>query len=177
MALGLLFLTTGSARAQVESGPKPGESPARFDAYVTTGENPDRSVDVLKETSGHPVVIVFVQKALWTRPVARYLKNLDTALENGVEGAEGASAVAVWLTDEPEASKAYQPRAQMSLMLSRTLFSVYEGSPLGPKGWALYDGVPLTAVVLRSGKVLKSVAFDPVDKPDPDEVVKALKSK
>jgi hypothetical protein len=177
VALGLVLLAASPATAQVESGPKPGEKPEPFKAYVTTGENPDRVAEPVDERKDKPTVFLFVQGGLWTRPVARFVKNLDNELEKGVDGAEGASAVAVWLTEEPEAAKAYQPRAQMSLTLTKTVLAVFEGPKTGPKGWSLYDAVPLTAVVVRGGKVVKSVTYDPMNEPDPKEVVDALRGK
>lgn len=171
-----LLLVPGRVTAQVESGPKPGAKAEPFRSYVTTGNNPNRSADVVAEAKGGPAVFLFVQSERWTRPVARFLKKLDTALEDGVPGAEVASAVAVWLTDDADAAKQYQPRAQTSLMLTKTVLSVFEGPRTGPEGWSLYDDTPLTAVVVKGGKVVKSVTMGVMDEPNVSPLVEALKS-
>jgi hypothetical protein len=173
--LGALSFAGGNATAQVESGPRPGEKPVPFKAYVTTGPSADKAVDLVGEHKDKPTVFLFVQNEHWNRPVARVIKTLDGELEKGIDGAEGASAVAVWLTDEVEASKSYQPRAQQSLMLARTTLSVFEGPRAGPEGWSLYDTVPLTAVVVRGGKVVKSFPFDVMDESPVAAIVKSLK--
>ena len=180
IALPMLVILLGNgprAVGQVESGPAPGSTPKPFSVFVVTGDQADQISDLVATRKELPTVFLFVPKEKWDRPVARFVKILDAELEKGVEGAEGAAVVAVWVTDDPAASKEYLPRAQQSLMFKKTPLTVFEDSKFGPEGWSLNDSAHLTAVVVRGGRVVKSFGFQSVNETDVPDVVKLLKAK
>ncbi len=83
--------------------------------------------------------------------------------------------VAVWLTDNPDKSKAYLPIAQRSIRLQKTPLAVFEGGKNGPDGWSINDMAGLTAVVVREGKVVFSKGYLSLNETDVPKVVEALK--
>ena len=161
---------------QIESGPKAGSKPGPFPVFMVTGDQSGKAVEVLTGRQDLPTLVLVLPREHWSRPVARFVKILDRELENGVEGAGGATAVAVWLSDDVADTKDYLPRAQQSLVLTKTALSVFEGSKFGPPSWSLNDAAHVTAVVVRGGRVVKSIAFESVDEADVKEVIKTLRA-
>jgi hypothetical protein len=168
---------SSQALAQVESGPPAGTAPKPFSVFVVTGDEADKTSDPVAKRKDLPTVYLFVPREKWDRPAARFIKTLDAELEKGIEGAEGAAAIAIWVTDEPAASKEYLPRAQQSLMLMKTPLTVFEGSKFGPEGWSLNDAAHLTAVVVRGGRVIKSIGFESLNETKVPDVIEFLKAK
>ncbi|MFO0908280.1 MAG: hypothetical protein U0794_07955 [Isosphaeraceae bacterium] len=152
-------LQAGTALGQVESGPEAGTAPKSFKTFVVVGERPENSVDFIAERAEKSTIYLFIPAGKWSRPVARFVKKLDEALEKGVEGEAEAVSIAVWVTPEPASSKEYLPRAQQSLMFNKTTLSVFEGNAFGPEGWSLNDSADVTAVVVKRGKVVKSLGL------------------
>jgi hypothetical protein len=85
-----------------------------FDA---TGEHRSKSLDYAAERKEKPTVYAFVRADRWDRPVARFLRELEKAVQK--EG-ENRAVVAVWLTDDVEKAKEYLPKAEQSLQLQAT---------------------------------------------------------
>ena len=162
------------ADAQVESGPLAGEVPKPFKASVAVGDKAETTVDCAAERAAKPTVYLFVPGERWTRPVARFLHTIDKALETG-EGAEGATAVAVWLTEDPAKFKENLPRVQQSLKFKKTTLAVYEPSKFGPEGWSINDAADVTAVIVSGGKVIKSLAIESAGETDAARVTEFLK--
>src|SRR5262245_17791364 len=144
LAIALIALP---AAAQVASGPEVGSTPPALPAFVVTGDLAEKAVDLAAERKGKPTVFCFVRADAGDRPMARFLKVLDKALTDGVDGAEGAEAVAVWLTDDVGKSKNYLPNAQQSLQFAKTPLAVFEGDRFGPVGWTVNGDARLTTVV------------------------------
>lgn len=174
IAVGLWVLP---ASGQIESGPKAGARPEPFSAFVATGDRADTTVDFVEDRKDRPTVFLFLPDAHWGRPAARFVRALDETLTKGVEGADGAAVVAVWLTDDVPKFKDHLPRVQESLKLSGTTLTVFEGSKFGPSGWSLNDAAPITAVVVREGHVVKSLVEESPGEADISAVVKALQTK
>jgi hypothetical protein len=160
---------------QIESGPKADSKPEPFPVFMVTGDLAGKTVEVLTGRQDLPTLVLVLPKEHWGRPVARFVKALDRELEKGVEGAGGAAAVAVWLSDDVANTKDYLPRAQQSLVLTKTALSVFEGSRFGPPSWSLNDAAHVTAVVTRGDRVVKSLAFESVDEDDVRDVIKTLR--
>jgi hypothetical protein len=171
-----LLAAPGPAPAQLRSGPAHGgPAPATLPAIVVHGEPAAGQADLAEARDGEPTVFLFVRADRLDRPMARLMRTLDRALADGVEGAPEAAAVAVWITDDPGASREYLPRFQQSLELEKTALSVFEGSLLGPEGWDINDAASLTAVVVKGGKVVLSTGYDSLGEADVRGVVRAIK--
>src|SRR4030095_11321021 len=83
------------ALAAPTSGPPVGQAPPSLKVYDATGPHKEMELDYVADAKGKPRVFVLIRA--FDRPVARFLKVLDTALHE--ENAE-TLVVAVWLTDD-----------------------------------------------------------------------------
>jgi hypothetical protein len=169
LSLMVLCGVTLAVRADVNSGPAAGEQLAALKVYAATGEHKEKELDYRAERKDKPTVYVFVNQ--WDRPAARFLKVLDGEIR---KDADDAAAVAVWLTDDADATKEYLPKAQQSLQLENTALALHAGKN-GPDGWGLNDLAHLTVVVARGGKASASIAFVSVNETDVPKVREALR--
>src|SRR4051794_29732423 len=92
-----LFLVSSTRAGDVESGPAKGEKVPAFKAHALTGDHKGKDVDFTAERKDAPTVYVFVQADKWDRPMFRYIKTLDEAVQKDFPK---AAVVAVWLTDK-----------------------------------------------------------------------------
>jgi hypothetical protein len=168
----VLFLASAVLAQDVDSGPKPGDKTPPLKVFDATGLRKGDEVDYPAERADKPTVYLFVQADKWDRPMARFLKRLDEAVQK--DGEDGY-VVAVWLTDDVTKTKAYLPVAQQSLQLQGTALTCYTGEGTGPKGWGINADAHLTAVVAGRGKVTKTFGFRSVNETDVPAVREALK--
>ena len=166
-----LAMVLGASSYAAEGEVKP------LKVFAVTGDHANKAVDYAAERKTGTTVVVFVSAEQWARPVARYLKVLDTELEKGVKGAEDAAVVAVWLTDDVGQSKDYLPKAQSSLSLTKSALTVFDGAKSGPEGWNVDIAAQLTAVVIRDGKEKGRFSYRSTNDQDVPEVLKALGEK
>lgn len=145
--------------------------------YAVTGEHAGKEIEYTAERKAEKTVVIFVNAEQWARPVARYLKVLDTKLNDGIAGAEKAAVVAVWLTGEPEKIKEYLPKAQQSLNFSKTALTVFEGQVAGPDGWNADIAAQLTVVVIEDGKEQQRFSYKSTNEADVPELIKSLEKK
>lgn len=171
MAIMILGLAV-SAQAEAISGPEQGSEVAPLPVFATTGAAADRELDYAERRGDKPTVYVFISQERWGRPAARFLRELDQKLR---EHAADAEVVVVWLSGDPEAAKAYLPKAQMSLRLTDTALTVFQGVVAGPEGWAINDQADLTAVVANNRKVAARFGFVSVNETVVPEVLAELK--
>jgi hypothetical protein len=168
----LLFAAVNVAQADVESGPKVGEKVAALKVHAVTGDNSGTEFDYAAERKEKPTIYIFVQADQFSRPIARYIKVLDGAV-NSV--GNDARIVAVWLTDDAEKSKEYLPKAQQSINLEATALTVSGGPKSGPEGWGINDRAFVTTVVAKDAKTAATFAYVSVNETDVRAVVAALK--
>ncbi len=170
-ACGLLVLTIASAaNAQVKSGPEADSRPEPLKVFVATGDDAGKDIDYQPQLKEKPSLVVFVQAASFTRPVARFLKALDDGL---AEKRNDVSMIVVWLTDDVDKGKNYLPRAQQSLQLRQTVWTVFPGDASGPEGWGINSDADATAVVIEGGKVVASHADRSVNETSAAAVLKS----
>lgn len=170
--LALLVLT--ASPGELPSGPNAGEATPALRVRVADGPGVGETLDLTAERGGRPTIYAFVQAAQLDRPLARLLRAIDTALADA--SGEEPRLVAVWLTDTPEASLEFLPRAQQSLKMARTTWTVFEGARQGPEGWSINDSVGVTLVVARDGKVVRSVGLDSWSDSDARPTLAALRA-
>jgi hypothetical protein len=167
-----LLLTASVVQAEPKSGPEVGTKVSPLKATVAVGDKKEET-DLAKDRKDQPTVYCFVRADKFDRPLARFIKTLDTKLadepaENGI--------VAVWLTEDADATKEYLPRAQQSIKLDRTTYAYFVGLA-GPDGWGINSDVHLTVVVVKAGKVEAVWPFLSVNETDVPAVLEALKKK
>lgn len=167
-----MALVPNLVQAQVASGPTAGTNVEPLKVAIAVGDNVGKEVDVAADRKGKPSVFVFVQADKWDRPVARFLRTLDQDL---AKDRTDVHVVAVWLTEDVMKSKDYLPKAQQSLKLTQTTWSVFPGNTGGPDGWGINTDAHLTAIVVQDGKVTASFGYRSVNETDVPAVIKELK--
>jgi len=164
----MLLVMAAVARADVESGPKPGEKTEEFEVYGIADE---KEVSPVADRKDKPTVYAFVQHSRFDRPMARFLKTLDG---DGKSANDAVQIQAIWLTDKADAAKENLPKVNMSLKFANTALSVFDGTA-GPNGWSLNSDAHLTVVVVEKGKVIASFAYQSVNETDVPKVIEAIK--
>ena len=172
------ILLLAFAVAEVESGPKAGEKVAALKVYATNGDHEGKDVDIAAERKKEPTIYLFVNSDKFSRPMARFLRELDGKIG---DASDKAAVIAVWVGGDADKNKEHLPRVQMSIKLAKTTYGVFTGAAGGPEGWAINADAHLTAVVVHEGKVAKSFPFVSVNDTDVkgvlEEFTKALKKK
>jgi hypothetical protein len=161
-----------TAAADPISGPEPGSAVAALPVFAATGSAAEKELDYAQQRGDKPTVYVFILQDRWGRPAARFLCELDQKLR---ENAADSEVVVVWLTGDVDAAKAYLPKAQMSLRMTDTALTVFQGAVAGPEGWAINDQADLTAVVANKGKVAARFGFVSVNETVVPDVLAELK--
>ncbi len=117
--------------AQTHSGPAAGSKLEPLKVKAITGNHAGEDLDFVSAREGKPTMYVFIQADKFDRPVARFLKTLDSDL--GMDR-QDVAIIATWLTDDVEKTAEYLPRVQQSINLSQTSLAVYAGDKNGPPG-------------------------------------------
>lgn len=160
------------AYGDIESGPSVGAEVSALNVFAVTGDMAGKDVDLAKERGNKPTIYVFVPHERFDRPIARFLKELEKSVKD--IGGE-AQIVTVFLTDDPDKTKAYLPKAQMSLQFTANPLVVFPSAKMSPNGWAVNSDAHVTAVVVQSGKVAATFGYRSVNETVVPEIVKALK--
>lgn len=149
-----LLLIAACAGAETISGPAPGKKLAPLRVFAATGAQEGKELDYVAERGDKPTIYVLVSE--WDRPVARFLKTLDSAVH---EESPQALVVAIWLTADKEATKTYLPRAQQSLKFENTPLTVFLGDKNGPNDWDVNPNARVTVVIARKGVVTDRIGY------------------
>jgi hypothetical protein len=108
----------------------------------------------------------------FSRPMNRFMKKLD---ESVAKDFKDVYVVAVWLTDDLRATKAYLPKVQSSVQYEATALTAFKGKE-GPKGWNINADAHLTVVLAGGGKVLGRWGYNSVNDTDVPAVLRALRA-
>jgi hypothetical protein len=171
---GWLLLAMGVAQADVPSGPAAGTELASFKVMAVAGAVSGEEKDFTAERKEKPTIYVFVQADKFDRPIGRFLKVLDQEL---AKDRNDVQVIAVWLTDDVEKSKEYLPRAQMSIQLEQTVWSVFGGERSGPANWNVDSAVNVTVVVADGAKAKWSSGYNSINDTVVPDVMKQLPAK
>jgi hypothetical protein len=167
------LVAVNAVRAEdVQSGPKAGDKVAALKVLAATGDNAGKELDIAAERKDKPTVYIFIDADQFSRPIARYLKVLDGAVNNI---GNDAHIVAVWLTSDQDKTKNYLPKAQMSIQLEATTLAQFPGAKSGPDGWAINDRAFVTTVVAHKEKVTANFAYVSVNETEVRKVARAVK--
>lgn len=161
-----------TAWGDVESGPAADSAVKELKVLAVTGDSAGKQVNAAELRGEKPTLYLFIPADKWGRPTARLMRKLDESIK---ETAEGGAIVAVWLTNDVDATKDYLPKAQQSLKLEQTSLSVDETNPTGPGDWGINTDADVTVVVARGGKVVKSFGYSSPNETLAEEVLKTLK--
>ena len=104
--------------------------------------------------------------------MARFVRKLDDSLQ---KKDEDGLVVAVWLTDNPDQTKAYLPLAQQSLRFQKTALTCFTGEKAGPKDWNINGDAHVTTVVTTNGKVASTFGHRSINETDAPAVLDAYK--
>ncbi len=173
----LLFVAlsfSGSAVLRAETGLAPGAEVPELKVAAVAGVVSGEERNFAEDRKEKPTIYVFVQQETFGRPTGRFLSVLDQEL---AKDRGDVQVIAVWLADDVEKAKEYLPRAQQSLRLSQTVWSVFPGEKTGPAGWNIDVADHVTAVVAEGNKATKSFAYKSVNDTVVPEVLKALPEK
>ena len=167
-----IFLVTSLSWGQdVPSGPDRGKQVPPLKVFDATGPNKDKELDYVAERKQKPTIYLFIQADKWDRPMARFVRKLDEALQ---KADDDSVVVAVWLTDNPDKAKEYLPIAQQSLQLQKTILTCFPEEKAGPKDWNINVDAHLTAVVTTKGKVASVFGYRSINETDVPAVHDAL---
>jgi hypothetical protein len=172
LVLVVVAIGSGARGEDVVSGPEKGKAPPALKVFDATGPHATKDVDYVAERKALPTVYVFVQADKWDRPMARFMKGLDEAVQK--EGGE-AYVVAVWLTADADKSKEYLPLAQKSLQFQATALTCFTADKAGPEGWGVNADAHLTAVVVGDKKIAATFGYMSLNETDVPAVRDALK--
>lgn len=170
----LCFASLQMAVADVVSGPKEGSKVAALKVAMTTGDDAGKDADIAERQKDKPTIVVFVNAERWDRPMARFLRTLDQEL---LKTRQDVRLIAVWLTDDVAKSKDYLPRAQQSLKLEQTDWTVFLGDKNGPPDWSINSDAHLTAVLVSENKIDATFGYRSLNETDVPAVLKKLKPK
>lgn len=154
----------------VASGPERGADLPALKVFDATGPHQGQEVNYAAERKGKPTVYLFIQADKWDRPMARFVRTLDEAVQK-----DDAFVVAVWLTDDVDKAKQYLPLAQQSLQLQKTALTCFPGERAGPQGWNINADAHLTAVVSKGPKAERTFGYQSLNETNVPEVRAALK--
>ena len=172
LGLALLAAAAAACAQDVTSGPAKGEKVPALKVFDATGENADKDVDYAAARKGQPTVYLFVRADKFDRPMNRFLRALDGAVQKDFPD---TYVVAVWLTDDAAKTKELLPRVQQSVGYGATALTCYAGGAGGPKGWGVNADAHLTAVLANKGKVAATFGYRSVNETDVPAVRDAVK--
>ncbi len=168
----LAAFSGGRLRADdTASGPAVGDKVAALKVFDATGTHQGKEVDYAADRKDKPTVYLFVQGDRFSRPMARFMRELDKAVAKDFED---AAVVAVWLSEDVAKTKEYLPRAQQSVQFGKTALTVFPGERSGPGDWHVNPDAHLTAVVAARGKVAFATGYQSVNETDVPRVKEAL---
>lgn len=172
----VLFGSPATGWADKISGPLAGMAVPAIHVYVIEGEGAGQQnrAELVSKRANQPTIYFFVPSEKWSRPTARLLRELDGKVT--VAGPE-AKVAFVWLTDDLSEGKAYLPRAQQSLKLENSLWTVYDGDQFGPGEWGINIDADVTIVIAREGKVVHSIGYLSPNATLTEEVIGRLMAK
>jgi hypothetical protein len=169
---GLACFVASTGRADVESGPKPGEKVPPLKVLSVVGDEENKEIDAARLRAKKPTIYLFIRADRWTRPIAKTMKVIDEAVDK--LGGE-IKVVAVWLTDDAEKTKAYLPKAQDILKLDATTLALYPDLMTGPEHWGINSDADLTVVVADGQKITARFGYVAPNTTVAPEVLAALK--
>jgi hypothetical protein len=156
--------------ADVQSGPDLDEKLPPLKAFVVTGDEAEKTLDVAAERKDKPTIYILIQAEHWARPLGRYLKTLDTEI---AKKGDDVHIVAAWLTADEDKTKEYLPIMQNAVQLKDTTVVIYPDVN-GPDGWGINTTAHMTTVVVHKGKPTATFGHVSINETVAREILKEL---
>lgn len=173
-ALALLFgMLSSTAFADKISGPPVGQATPALQVHSAVPDTTGKVIDIVAQREGKPTIYFVVPAPRFSRPTARLLKTLDEKI-NAVHS--DAKIIAVWFSEDVDASREYLPRVQTSLKLNDTQWTVYNGPATGPATWNVDTDADATVVISHNGKVISSTGYVSPNETLTDGVLNTLRT-
>jgi hypothetical protein len=162
-----------SVRSQaVAAGPEVGKDVPKLPGAVLGADVNYEDADLAAKSRDKFVVYLLVNSAKWDRPIARFLKTLDTKLP---EYAATPELIAVWVTADAAQTKEYLPKVRQSLQFERTTLAAFADDGNGPADWNASADASLTVVLTDQGKTVETFEFVSTNETDVPQVGEAIK--
>jgi hypothetical protein len=155
-----LVLASATARAEVTSGPQPGERVGAFQVTKVAG-NPDDGVDDGKHlcyrcrTGNKPVVMVFARTG--DAALAKLVKKIEEEVEE--HQAEKLTSFVNMIGTDGESLKKAAAEFVKANGIERVAFVVPDDAENGPPNLSIAPEADLTVVCYKEGKVVANHAF------------------
>lgn len=157
----LLFTTV--VHADVESGPKVGEMASVLKVQLVDNGALADAADIVAKREDHETVYVFLPKSKFDRPVGRFVKALDTAMQKRQMLHPNLQIVLIWMTDDVTLGATRTNAIQTSLQLAASQWTVWNGEAKSPEGWVISDKAAATVVIVQKKKVQATFGFESVN--------------
>jgi hypothetical protein len=145
-------------------GPEPGKPVPALKTHQVVGDKSGQEVDLRVETQDKPVIFIFIPSEKWDRPIARFLRQLDEAIQGDRQKDEPRGQIyLVWVTKDVEKAKEYLPRAQQSIKLQASTWNILRGEVYDAQDWALSGDSALNIIIAKKNKVAWGKAYASVN--------------
>ena len=95
-----VLLASAAVHADVESGPKIGDTVSALKVQTANNGTLADAADIVTTRDDHETVYVFLPKSKFDRPAGRFIKALDTAMQKRQVLHPNLQVVLVWMTDD-----------------------------------------------------------------------------
>lgn len=138
---------------EINAGPEAGKAVPSLMAMQIVGDQQGKSLEWSKVSKNQPTIFIFVRSDKWDRPVARSLKQIDTAVNDLRKEEPKVQMCIIWISKDAENAKEYLPKAQQSIKLQASSWNHFNGEIYDVSGWQLSGDSALNIVVAKEGKV------------------------
>lgn len=158
-----VLLASAAVHADVESGPKIGDTVSALKVQTANNGTLADAADIVTTRDDHETVYVFLPKSKFDRPAGRFIKALDTAMQKRQVLHPNLQVVLVWMTDDVALGATRTNAIQMSLQLAASQWTVWNGEDTSPDGWVISDKAAVTVVVVQKKKVHAAFGYDSIN--------------
>lgn len=162
---------------EVNAGPETGKPVPSLKAVQIIGDHQDKTLDWSEESKNQPTFFVFVRSDKWDRPVARIIKDLDTAVNELRKEEPKVHICIIWISKDVEKAKEYLPRAQQSIKLQVSSWNHFIGEVYDITGWQLSGDGALNFVITKDGKTTWGKGYVNPNENIAGKVIQAFKAK
>ncbi len=157
------FALVAGASADVESGPAIGQVVASLKVQPVENGQASQVVDVAVQRGEQPTVYVFLSGSRFDRPVGRFIKTLDTAMQKRQMLHPTLQVIVVYMVDDATQGATRVTAIQGSLKLAASQWTVWKDGATSPDGWAVNDRTSVTAVVVDKKLVTARFGYDSIN--------------
>ena len=150
----LAIVSTVSAEEVVFSGPQVGEPLPSFESSLVFGDDAGKSVDVVQNADGQPLVLVFFHQR--TRPAFGLMRAIMQYAATRAD--DGLRNAVVFLTDDATGTEQWLKVVRRNLA-DQITYTVFKEGIEGPGAYGLNRNVTLTVLVSDGKQVTANFAL------------------